>query len=322
MSYDTGIADRLRAMGLRVQECDGWTTHGSSSFGPQGSVNHHTAGGANGSTPSLGTVYNGRPDLAGPLANVMQSREPGEYNDIAYVIAAGRANHAGEGGWHGLSGNSSVYGLEIEHTGTEPLPMHRQETAAAIHAAMFGGDPAMCCQHREWTSRKIDAAEDVDPDHFRNMVAAYTGSGYRPPVEDTLSATEVADIKAWVTAETNRARDEVLNDVRDSRPVFALDYERTEDQILWIIYKAAHFKVWCPTPGSGYPIKEWETNFPGEAFLLDRVFSNGTWPNGFPNAWQRPKSHLDLYPTLGPVPKGWERPDDGTLHLGVSAGPR
>jgi N-acetyl-anhydromuramyl-L-alanine amidase AmpD len=67
----------------------------------------------------------------------MQSREAGEGNDKAYVIAAGRANHAGEGGWKGLSGNSSVYGLEIEHTGTSTLPMHRQQTAARIHAAMI-----------------------------------------------------------------------------------------------------------------------------------------------------------------------------------------
>jgi hypothetical protein len=176
---DTGIADRLRAAGLPVVECDGWQTRGSDSFSPAGSVNHHTAGPASGSTPSLGTVINGRPDLSGPLANVLQSREP-DGNDIAYVVAAGRANHAGEGGWRGLSGNSSVYGLEIEHTGTEPLPEHRQRRAAAIHAAMFGGDPGMVCQHREWApERKPDAAEGVDPDTFRTWVAE-GGSGAAP----------------------------------------------------------------------------------------------------------------------------------------------
>jgi hypothetical protein len=167
---DTGIANRLRAAGLRVVECDGWQHRGSSSFGPGGSVNHHTAGGASGTCPSLNTCINGRPDLAGPLCNVMQSREADPTADIAYVIAAGRANHAGEGGWRGLSGNSSVYGLEIEHTGVSPLGAARQETAARIHAAMFAGDPGMVCQHHEWTDRKIDAATDVDPDHFRYLV--------------------------------------------------------------------------------------------------------------------------------------------------------
>lgn len=176
MGYDTGIADRLRAAGVPVVEVDGWKTRGSSSFSPGGSVNHHTAGGANGSCPSLNTVIYGRPDLAGPLCNILQSREP-DGNDKAYVVAAGRANHAGSGGWNGLSGNSSVYGLEIEHTGTSPLPYGRQQIAARIHAAMFGGDSKMVCQHFEWTSRKIDAAQGVDPNEFRQMVAAGGGGG-------------------------------------------------------------------------------------------------------------------------------------------------
>src|SRR5215471_20712064 len=139
MPYDTGIANRLRNAGLTVVECSGWQSRGSSSFTPQGSVNHHTAGSANGATPSLNTCINGRPDLSGPLCNVMQSREP-DGNDIAYVVAAGRANHAGSGGWRGLTGNSSVYGLEIEHNGTSPLSEGRQRLAARCHAAMFRGD--------------------------------------------------------------------------------------------------------------------------------------------------------------------------------------
>lgn len=176
MGYDTGIADRLRSAGVRVIECAGWQSHGSSSFNPRGSVNHHTAGGASGSCPSLNTCINGRPDLPGPLCQVMQSREP-DGNDIAYVIAAGTANHAGSGGWQGLSGNSSVYGLEIEHTGTSELPQHRQDIAARIHAAMFGGQAGMVCQHYEWTTRKIDAATNVNGDAFRQLVAAGGGGG-------------------------------------------------------------------------------------------------------------------------------------------------
>lgn len=179
MGRDTNLANRLRAAGLRVVECSGWTTRGSSDFNPRGSVNHHTAGPASGATPSLNTCINGRPDLAGPLCNVMQSREP-DGNDIAYVVAAGRANHAGEGGWRGLSGNSSVWGLEIEHTGTSPLSQGRQQIAAAIHAAMYGGNVDYVCQHYEWTTRKIDAATGVDGNAFRNMVAA-GGAPPEPP---------------------------------------------------------------------------------------------------------------------------------------------
>src|SRR5262245_21660450 len=190
VGYDTGIADRIRAMGVLVVECDGWTSRGSSSFNPRGSVNHHTAGGANGATPSLNTCIYGRPDLSGPLCNVMQSREP-DGNDKAYVVAAGRANHAGDGGWRGLSGNSSVYGLEIEHTGTSPIFEGRMRIAAAIHAGMFGGDPGMVCQHYEWTSRKIDLAQGCNGDTFRAYVQEALSGGGRPlppppPPEDDV----------------------------------------------------------------------------------------------------------------------------------------
>lgn len=179
MPYDTGIANRLRAAGLRVVECSGWQTRGSSSFSPRGAVNHHTAGGANGATPSLNTVIYGRSDLPGPLCHVLQSREP-DGNDKAYVVAAGTANHAGSGGWNGLSGNSSVYGLEIEHTGVSPLPTGRQQIAARIIAALIGPNvsTSLVCQHNEWTTRKIDAAQNVDRNGFRNMVAqAQKGGG-------------------------------------------------------------------------------------------------------------------------------------------------
>jgi hypothetical protein len=184
MARDTGIAARLRAAGLRVVEVAGWQTRGSTTFSPRGSVNHHTAGGSSGAAPSLNTCVYGRPGLSGPLANVVQSREPGG-NDIAYVVAAGRANHAGSGGWKGLSGNSSVYGLEIEHTGVAPLPEARQRIAARVHAAMFRGDPVMVCQHREWaSSRKIDAATGVDPDRFRQWVREYQSGAPAPPTQE------------------------------------------------------------------------------------------------------------------------------------------
>jgi hypothetical protein len=156
---DLAIADRLRAAGLRVVEVAGWQTAGSESFS------------SSGSTPSLLTCIEGRPDLPGPLCNVYQSREPS--TDIAYVIASGRANHAGEGGWHGLSGNASVYGLEVEHDGTSALPQARIDYAARIHAALFTGDPAMVCQHREWTTRKIDVATNVDGNEFRALVSHF-----------------------------------------------------------------------------------------------------------------------------------------------------
>src|SRR5262245_58324550 len=102
-SPDIGIASRLRRVAFllgdgnkplfKVRETKGWKLRGRPTqgpFNPRGSVNHHTASGpAPPDAPSLGIVVNGRPDLPGPLCNVLQS-----YSDKAIVVAAGVANHA------------------------------------------------------------------------------------------------------------------------------------------------------------------------------------------------------------------------------------
>lgn len=157
MSRDTGIADRLRAAGLKVVEVDGWRTRGSDSFSPRGSVDHHTAGGRSGNAPSLGICINGRSDLPGPLCNVLIGRD-----NTCFVVAAGRANHAGKGAWQGRSGNSSVYGVERENVGTSAEPWRDDQTdaAARCHAALVRGHSTAdgVCEHKEWApQRKVDA---------------------------------------------------------------------------------------------------------------------------------------------------------------------
>ncbi|MGH2714796.1 MAG: N-acetylmuramoyl-L-alanine amidase [Thermoleophilaceae bacterium] len=176
MPRDLGIAARLRRDGLRVREVSGWQTRGDSSFFPRGFVNHHTAGASRsaGVHPSLGILINGRSDLPGPLCQVSL-----DYEGVVYVIAAGRANHAGipdGGAWRGLTGNTSAWGLEIEHPGTFPLEPERYELAARVHAALIRGtvDESKVGQHWEWApSRKIDlfSPRTLDPDHFRSRVA-------------------------------------------------------------------------------------------------------------------------------------------------------
>lgn len=176
--HDKGIADRLRAKGLNVVEVAGWHSRGSSTFNPQGSVDHHTAGSANGNSPSLGICINGRSGLPGPLCNVFVARD-----NTCYVVAAGRANHAGLGGWRGLSGNSSVYGVERENVGygdREPWREDQTDTAAKVHAALMEGkDVSLVCMHKEWTTRKIDAHTITGAD-LRARVAAYLGQSPAP----------------------------------------------------------------------------------------------------------------------------------------------
>lgn len=188
MPYDTGIADRLRAMGLKVVEVNDWRIRGSSAFNPRGSVDHHTADGP-GNIPSLKILIEGHSRLSGPLCNVGIARD-----NTCYVIAAGRANHAGTGGWKGLSGNSSVYGVERENRGTtaDPWRSDQTETAAKCHAALIKGRATadFVCGHREWTTRKVDA-HSVNYSVFRNMVRNATAPVPEPdPImeEDSMAA--------------------------------------------------------------------------------------------------------------------------------------
>lgn len=172
MARATWIADALRDYQLKVEEVRGWRTRGSESFAPAGVVVHHTAGSSQGNAPSLNVCINGRSDLPGPLCQVLVGRD-----GTCYVIAAGRANHAGAGTWAGLRGNGSVFGIEAENVGTvrEPWKPPLVDVMVRASAALIDGlgrDPRYVCFHREWApGRKVDP-HTLDPGKFRAAVAA------------------------------------------------------------------------------------------------------------------------------------------------------
>jgi hypothetical protein len=144
------LADAARRWHLPVVEVDGWQSRGSSDFSPRGLVDHHTAGpSGGGDMPSLNVVTNGR------------------------------AGHARSGGWQGLSGNSSVVGIEAENDGYQPWPEEQviayRKLSAAICEAL--GVPAgMVCRHHEWRSEKPDP-HDVDGDTGRAAIAELLAFG-------------------------------------------------------------------------------------------------------------------------------------------------
>ena len=164
---------------LKVAFADDWETRGTRGTDDMGTVRgvicHHTAGPRQGNMPSLKTLINGRPDLPGPLAQLGLGRD-GTY----YVIAAGRANHAGAGSWLGIeSGNRSFIGIEAENTGVpndQPWPevqmdAYRRGVAALLtHQGLPAG---ACAGHKEYAlprGRKIDPSFDMNA--FRAGVAA------------------------------------------------------------------------------------------------------------------------------------------------------
>src|SRR5690606_6045259 len=173
------LPQKLRARGLTVREVAGWENRGREfPVRPDGAMRHWDAIASKSPTAGLGVITNGRPDLTGPLANVYQSRyRDANGLDIVYVIASGKANHAGVGEWNGMSGNYDFLGLEIAWSGpSEPFPAKRKQTSEWVMLAMLdcaqGTNPNDACEHREYArpkGRKIDT--NLDGNELRRRMA-------------------------------------------------------------------------------------------------------------------------------------------------------
>ena len=109
------LPDVLKEAGLKVALVPGWESRGRSEMGPvMGVLCHYTAGSRKGNMPTLDLLIKGREAspgaeaLPGPLCQLGLGRD-GTY----YIVAAGRANHAGKGVWQGITtGNSNFIGIE------------------------------------------------------------------------------------------------------------------------------------------------------------------------------------------------------------------
>lgn len=217
MSYQTGIIEALKDWGLVVRETSGWKTRGSPDFSPRGHVCHHDVigdqEGTHDKVPSI--IIDGRSDLPGPLANFWLERD----GDV-HLVAAGRANHAGSGGWRGLSGNSTVWGTEANSLGTpdDPWPEVQLEAWAKLCAAtceFSGFDPSMVCGHKEWTTRKIDP-HTIDMDAFRTQVKLQEKDGLT--VADITSLEKKLDrlIEVTINQSTRRIKADLNRERREA----------------------------------------------------------------------------------------------------------
>lgn len=190
----TWLPTVLKDAGLKVAEHSGWPNRGVGEMGTvQGVMCHHTAGPANGNMPSLNVLVNGRADLPGPLSQLGLGRD-GTY----YVIAAGRANHAGRGQWKGVTaGNSSFIGIEAENTGksTDPWPAVQLDAYYRGVAAILrhlNQDADMCCGHKEFAlpmGRKGDP-HSLDMHDFRKEVARHLSAVAPPPLIPAVDSND------------------------------------------------------------------------------------------------------------------------------------
>jgi hypothetical protein len=177
MTQQLWLAATLRSAGLDVRETLGWQAAGGSMFDPVGVVIHDTASADHSATmdaPSLQTCIHGRPGIPGPLCGLLIG-----YSGTCYLIAAGKANHAGEGGpWRGIAlnrANENMFGIELENDGMgQPFPDPQiaasvKATAAILHH--LSQDSTWCIGHKEWApGRKIDPPFDMAA--YRKVVAA------------------------------------------------------------------------------------------------------------------------------------------------------
>ncbi|MDQ2667417.1 MAG: N-acetylmuramoyl-L-alanine amidase [Gemmatimonadota bacterium] len=181
----TWLPEALLAAGLKVALVPGWEERGGERVGRiLGVICHYTGTADRQNMPTLKTLINGREDLPGPLCQLGLARD-GTY----YVVAAGRANHAGKGFWNGLaSGNTNFIGIEAENAGTrnDPWPAVQMDAYHRGVAAILGyanRTAASCCGHREYAlpaGRKTDP--DFDMDAFRTSVAALLAGQAPAPV--------------------------------------------------------------------------------------------------------------------------------------------
>jgi GH24 family phage-related lysozyme (muramidase)/peptidoglycan hydrolase-like protein with peptidoglycan-binding domain len=186
MTYSlTWLPEVLEKAGLKVAETAGWRTRGRAEMGRvRGVMCHHTANPHEGNMPTLNMLINGRSDLPGPLCQLGLGRD-GTY----YVVAAGRANHAGRGLWEGIAtGNSSFIGIEAEHSGDPAEKWPDVQTDAYVRGVAailkhIGASANMCCGHKEYAlppKRKPDPTFDMA--EFRQAVSQYLTGKSPPPL--------------------------------------------------------------------------------------------------------------------------------------------
>src|SRR5262245_57267617 len=127
---------------VKVVEVADWKNRGrpasTGEFDPDdGKTNHHTGTTTSSSSthPTLATLIQGRSDLPGPLCHVSVG-----WDGTIYVVAAGRANHAGRTDKTfrnvpaGSDGNAHFLGDEVDTNGTQKLPSAQRHSVAIVNA--------------------------------------------------------------------------------------------------------------------------------------------------------------------------------------------
>jgi hypothetical protein len=213
----TRLVSVLKAEGLRVVEYRSWRTHNRNAKGPWGPVHgvmiHHTV--TKGDTPaqtdaSVALCYNGHSLLPGPLCHGVIAKD-----GTIYLVAHGRANHAGRGDKDVLDavvderalpvdneadtdGNPYFYGFEAINLGNgkDPWPDAQRkaiEKASAAICREHGWSPRSVIGHKEWQPGKIDPTFSMDD--TRDSIGTRLAFAPKPPPKEIPMALSDEDIR-------------------------------------------------------------------------------------------------------------------------------
>jgi hypothetical protein len=184
--FQTNLAQALTAGGLHVIALDGWKTRGRPSstgnFTPVGVLWHHTGPGVFGLRGAQWMAREGRSDLPAPLCQLSIDRD-----GTVYVLAAGRANHAGKAKSSGTvaagDGNALYIGVECMNSGTEGWSKPQYDAmvkTGAVLARMLGTSVRAQRAHKETSvTGKWDPGM-LDMNKFRADIAAVLAAKSAP----------------------------------------------------------------------------------------------------------------------------------------------
>lgn len=255
------IADVLRAEGCKVREYDGWKDRGrpssTGSFNPYAVLHHHTGTKTSYSNPAptLSTCVHGRSDLPGPLCQVMIA-----YDGVCHVIAAGRANHAGECNGNGPTssgdGNAQMIGFEVDYSGSQPVSPEQADAVIRATAAVLrklGRDASYCRGHKETST-----TGKWDPGRNGSGSSAYNMGEVRGYVADRLAGGGEDDVSAW--ASITLTADQSIGP--GAKEVIGFDHEASDSDGMhsessWVAalrppaggYTRGHFYAWLNVTG-------------------------------------------------------------------------
>lgn len=178
----------LRSHGLKVVVVPGWRKRGrpasTGGFSPVGVLCHHTATAVQVLVASvLRLLVGGRSDLPGPLAQLGLGRD-----GTVYIIAAGRANHAGKAKSSGTvaagDGNELYIGIEAFNNGVGEKFSAVQYAAYVLLCAVLSVEITKNSANTVRGHKETSVTGKIDPtfdmDKFRNEVAVKMGEITEP----------------------------------------------------------------------------------------------------------------------------------------------